>query len=207
MKIKSKLKLVKYKIDSLMFILQRTLLSWIYQIKYPLKKEVQCDSHVKLGKGTRIYYYEGTMHVRKNTTICNNSKFIIGGGGRLEIGKNCLLGEYGIYNTFADLIIEDDVITADRISFVTNIHQYSDINIPIKEQPSISDEIVIGRGTWIGMNATILAGSHIGKNVVVAAHSVVKGDFPDYCVCGGIPARIIRKYNFETEKWEKPHKD
>lgn len=61
------------------------------------------------------------------------------------------------------MIIEDDVITADRISFVTNIHQYHDIEIPIKEQPSTSDDIVIGRGTWIGMNATILGGTHIGK--------------------------------------------
>ncbi|RGR57231.1 acyltransferase [Agathobacter rectalis] len=127
------------------------------------------------------------------------------GGGKLEIGKNCLLGEYGIYNTFANLIIEDDVITADRISFVTNIHQYHDIEIPIKDQPSTSDDIVIGRGTWIGMNATILGGTHIGKNVVIAAHSVVKGDFPDYCVCGGVPAHIIRQYNIKTGKWEKPY--
>lgn len=192
-----------YKIESILFVLQRTILSCFYQIKYPLKKEVHCDSHVKFGKGTRIYFYDGSMHVRENTTVCNNSKFIIG-SGRLEIGKNCLLGEYGIYNTFADLIIEDDVITADRISFVTNIHQYGDVNVPIKEQPSTSDEIVIGRGTWIGMNATILAGTHIGKNVVVAAHSVVKGDFPDYCVCGGIPAHIIRQYNFQSGEWEKP---
>lgn len=127
------------------------------------------------------------------------------GGGKLEIGKNCLLGEYGIYNTFANLIIEDDVITADRISFVTNIHQYHDIEIPIKDQPSTSDDIVIGRGTWIGMNATILGGTHIGKNVVIAAHSVVKGNFPDYCVCGGVPAHIIRQYNIKTGKWEKPY--
>ena len=52
------------------------------------------------------------MNVLQNTTICNYSKFIIG-GGNLEIGRNCLLGEYGIYNTFLDLIIGNDVITAD----------------------------------------------------------------------------------------------
>ena len=97
-----------------------------------------------------------------------------------------MLGEYGIYNTFADLIIGNDVITADRVSFVTNIHEYEDIHIPIKDQPSISEEIVIGDGSWLGMNVTVLAGSHIGKNCVVAAHSVVKGDYPDFCVIGGV---------------------
>lgn len=204
MKTKEKLKQIKYRIESLFFIIQRTLLSSFYKIKFPINKEVHCDSHVKIGRGTMIYFYNGKMHIKENTTICNNSKFIIG-GGKLEIGKNCLLGEYGIYNTFANLIIEDDVITADRISFVTNIHQYHDIEIPIKDQPSTSDDIVIGRGTWIGMNATILGGTHIGKNVVIAAHSVVKGDFPDYCVCGGVPAHIIRQYNIKIGKWEKPY--
>ena len=52
------------------------------------------------------------------------------------------------------------------------------------------------------MNATILAGTQIGKNCVVAAHSVVKLNFPDYCVIGGIPGRILKIYNFQSEKWE-----
>ena len=96
------------------------------------------------------------------------------------------------------------MITADRISFVTNMHQYENINIPIKNQPSTSDKIIIEDGTWIGMNATILAGTHIGRNCVVAAHSVVKGIYPDFCVIGGVPSRIIKRYNDKTGKWEKP---
>lgn len=128
MKTKEKLKQIKYRIESLFFIIQRTLLSSFYKIKFPINKEVHCDSHVKMGRGTRIYFYNGKMHIKENTTICNNSKFIIG-GGKLEIGKN----------------------------------------------------------------------------VVIAAHSVVKGNFPDYCVCGGVPAHIIRQYNIKTGKWEKPY--
>ena len=122
--------------------------------------------------------------------------------GELRIGENCLLGEYGIYNIFADVIIGNEVMTADRVSFVTNIHHYEDIDVSIKCQRSSSKKIVIGDGTWIGMNATILAGTQIGKNCVVAAHSVVKGNFPDYCVIGGIPGRILKIYNFQSEKWE-----
>lgn len=129
------------------------------------------------------------------------------GGGTLKIGKNCLLGEYGIYNTFADLFIEDNVMTADRVSFVTNIHQYEDVTLPIRKQPSTTDEIIIGDGTWIGMNATILAGTHIGKNCVIAANSVVKGNYPDHCVIGGVPSKIIKKYNETTQRWEKYKED
>ena len=94
-------------------------------------------------------------------------------------------------------------MTADRVSFVTNIHKYEDINTAIKKQPSTSGAIVIGDGSWIGMNATILAGSYIGKNCVVAANCVVNGTYPDYCVIGGVPSRILKKYNILSNEWEK----
>ena len=49
MKTKEKLKQIKYRIESLFFIIQRTLLSSFYKIKFPINKEVHCDSHVKMG--------------------------------------------------------------------------------------------------------------------------------------------------------------
>lgn len=69
MKTKEKLKQIKYRIESLFFIIQRTLLSSFYKIKFPINKEVHCDSHVKMGRGTRIYFYNGKMHIKENTTI------------------------------------------------------------------------------------------------------------------------------------------
>ena len=68
-------------------------------------------------------------------------------------------------------------------------------------QGSYSSTITIGDGSWIGTNVTILAGAYIGKNCVVAAGSVVKGKFPDYCVIGGVPARILKKYYSEEDIW------
>lgn len=53
--------------------------------------------------------------------------------GGLCIGKNSVLGEYGIYNVFSNVKIGDNVITADRVSFVSNIHTYENINIPVKD--------------------------------------------------------------------------
>lgn len=183
-------------------VLQRTIFAPFYALKIPFNKNIIIESNVRFYNNTRVIYYDGSMKVGSNTEICCFSKFIIE-GGKLQIGNNCLLGEYGIYNVFADLIIGNNVMTADRVSFVTNIHDYKDIITPIKRQTSTSDLIIIGDGTWIGMNVTILAGSYIGKNCVVAAHCVVKGIYPDYCVIGGIPSRIIKKYNDLTEKWEK----
>ena len=52
----------------------------------------------------------------------------------------------------------------------------------------------IGSGCWIGANAVILPGTVLGRNVVVAAGSVVRGEFPDHCVVGGVPAKMLRRY-------------
>lgn len=200
--IKKTAKKIKYNLRATMCVLRRTLFRPLYKIKVPVFKKMNFEKCVKIGSGTRVYLYNGSMCGGHDTVICNYSKFIIG-DGKLIIGSNCLLGEYGIYNTFSDIIIGDNVITADRISFVTNIHHYDDISVPIKEQPSDSKSIEIGDGSWIGMNATILAGSKIGKNCIVAAHCVVKGVFPDYCVIAGVPGRVVTQYNFDTKKWEK----
>ena len=53
------------------------------------------------------------------------------------------------------------------------------------------------------MGAAIMAGTVLGKQCVVGANAVVRGTFPDFCVIVGAPARIVKKYNPDTQKWEK----
>lgn len=53
-------------------------------------------------------------------------------------------------------------------------------------------DIVIGNDVWIGYEAVVMAGVHIGDGAVVAARAVVTRDVPPYAIVGGVPARIIR---------------
>lgn len=80
---------------------------------------------------------------------------------------------------------------------------YSDILKPIKEQEEYADSVVIEDGAWIGINVTILQGTHIGKNSVVGAGAIVKGRFPDHCVLVGNPARIVKRFDHQTNRWVK----
>lgn len=43
----------------------------------------------------------------------------------------------------------------------------------------------------------------IGKNCVIGASSVITHDIPDYCVAVGSPARIIKQFNKNNQKWGK----
>ena len=59
-------------------------------------------------------------------------------------------------------------------------------------------DIIIGNDVWIGYEAVIMAGVHIGDGAVIAARAVVTKDVPPYTIVGGPPARKIRM-RFEEE--------
>ena len=62
--------------------------------------------------------------------------------------------------------------------------------------------IVIGNDVWIGYEAVIMAGVHIGDGAIIAARAVVTKDVPPYTIVGGTPAKEIRK-RFDSEVIEQ----
>jgi len=63
-------------------------------------------------------------------------------------------------------------------------------------------DIVIGNDVWIGYEAVIMAGVHIGDGAIIAACAVVTKDVPPYTIVGGTPAKEIRK-RFDAEVIEQ----
>ena len=53
-------------------------------------------------------------------------------------------------------------------------------------------DIVIGNDVWIGYEAVIMAGVHIGDGAIIASRAVVTKDVPPYTIVGGTPAKEIR---------------
>lgn len=172
-------------------------------IHYHSFNKIYIGKSNKFEKNVRMSFRRsGNVSIANTNHFCRDCKIIIDGGS-LEVHSNCTFGEGNIFNVFSHIIFGDSVLTADRVSFITNIHNYEDVTLPIKHQSTTSDAIEIGDGTWLGINVVILAGTKIGKNCVVAANAVVKGNFPDYCVIAGIPAKIVKQYNSKSKYWEK----
>lgn len=63
-------------------------------------------------------------------------------------------------------------------------------------------KIIIDDDVWIGDEALILSGVHIGKGAVVAAGCVVVSDVPAYAIVGGVPNKVI-KYRFSEKIRQK----
>lgn len=123
------------------------------------------------------------------------------GVGDVTIGNETIIG---LGNTIiGPVIIGNGVMLAQNIVVSGLNHGYEDISISPSKQAVTTKLIIINDDVWIGANATITAGVSIGKHSVIGAGSVVVKDVPDYCIAVGNPARVIKKYNFETKLWDK----
>ena len=87
------------------------------------------------------------------------------------------------------IVIGDDVFTGPYVYITDQNHGYTDPDVPIGRQWPSNTAVSIGPGTWLGAGAIVLPGAQIGRNVVVAAGSVVRGMVPDRCVIAGVPRR------------------
>lgn len=72
-------------------------------------------------------------------------------------------------------------------------HGHARTDTPIWRQPHTSQGVVVGEGSWIGANSVIVDGVTIGAHCIVAAGATVTRDVPDYCIVGGVPAKIIAR--------------
>ena len=68
-----------------------------------------------------------------------------------------------------------------------------DMAPPAPSDMPLKGDTVIGNDVWIGQNAVILPGVHIGDGAIIGANSVVGSDVEPYTIAVGNPAKFLRK--------------
>jgi len=122
----------------------------------------------------------------------------------LRVGNGCVIGRGSHIVAHHSIEIGDDVFTGPYVYITDQNHKYEDISLPIGRQWPVNSAVKIGAGSWLGTGAVILPGADIGRNVVVAAGSVVRGAVPDNCVVAGVPAKVVRQH-VEGVGWARPN--
>ena len=124
---------------------------------------------------------------------------------KIIFGNNVSLGWFSRVTAVNEVVIGDNVITGPNVFIGDYNHRYEDIAKPISKQgiTSPATKVVIGEDSWIGTNVVICGNVVVGRHVVIGAGSFVNKDIPDYSVAVGNPAKVVKKYNFETKTWER----
>jgi len=113
--------------------------------------------------------------------------------GSISIGENFGIREFSFIGGAGGVRIVNDCIIGQYLSIHPENHNFADPDMLIRHQGVSRKGVIIGNNCWIGVKVTILDGSVIGDNCVVAAGSLVRGKFPDSSIIGGVPARVLRK--------------
>jgi len=112
---------------------------------------------------------------------------------RIEIGRENQIGRFAFMSCTGSITLEDNVLLSERVFIGDNNHGFSHPHVPIMQQPNKRGRpIVVGKGTWVGVGAAILAGTRVGTNCVVGANSVCRGGtYPSHSVIGSDTAKVL----------------
>lgn len=160
-------------------------------IRYPF--QIRGGKNIVVGHDVTINKY--AWFDALPVTGCDSVELRIGNRVRMQFNLHIVASHR--------IIIGNNVSIANGVYIADNAHGYEDINLAPRDQPVKQlNDVIIGDDTWIGEHAVII-GVSIGKHCVIGSHSIVKHDIPDYSIVVGAPARIVKRYDFETGKWRK----
>lgn len=133
-----------------------------------------------------------------------------GDGKKLIFGSNVQLNDYVHIVAMNRVVIGNDVLMASHVFISDNSHGVysgtiddSHPNTPPRLRNYLVSEAYIGDNVWLGEGVIIMPGVSIGNGCVIGAHSVVNSDIPCNCIAVGSPARVIKRFNDITKRWEK----
>lgn len=167
-------------------------------IRFPLnlrgRKFIDFGSQLTTGIGCRLEAFAG-----------NNPSET-----KLVFGHGVQINDYVHMVAMDNISIGDNVLMASHVFISDNSHgsykgdsRDSNPTIPPTERDYVTAPVSIGNNAWIGEGVCIMPGVNIGEGCVIGAHSIVTKDIPDYCIAVGSPAKVVKKYNFDTNHWEK----
>lgn len=145
-----------------------------------------------------------SIQVNSNSHILGQL-LVFAHGGKIEIGKDCYIGENARLWSAKSIFIGDRVLISHGVNIFDNLthpikaserHQQfmQIVNNGHPKQINLSEaEVVINDDVWIGAMSIILKGVTIGEGAIIGAGSVVTKDVPPWTIVAGNPAKIIRE--------------
>ena len=144
------------------------------------------NSYINIGKDVRLGCFERIYRIGFHYPVRIS---IMAPDAYIDIGEGSYINGVNLYAKKS--------IKIGRNAHIASGVQISDCNghLIYRRNRLESDQpcpIRIGDNVWIGLNAIILKGTNIGDNSVVAAGSVVKGEFQKNSLIAGNPAKLIK---------------
>jgi len=182
---------------------------WILKLRGKLKllSIKTISPKIFLAHNVQIFGLNNTI-IKENCTIGESSLLIVNNRTnkdiQLTIMSNVYIGRNNFFSVGKSIFIGDYCIFGDGCSII-GAGKIFDSPLTPYAMSGINFEksISIGVNCWLGNNASVLGNVKIGHGSIVGANSLVTKDVPPFSMVVGNPAKIIKTFNFGTNKWEK----
>jgi acetyltransferase-like isoleucine patch superfamily enzyme len=164
---------------------------------------LQYPNRIRIGSGARIgrnATLRANTEQRPGITLgdgvwVQDSVIINANRGQVTLGARSWLGPFCLVYGNGGVSIGANVLVAAHTSINTVSHESTRCDIPINDQPVLTDPVVIEDDVWIGLNAVILQGVTIGRGAIVGAGAVVTKSVPAWSIAVGVPAKVVGRRN------------
>lgn len=148
-------------------------------------------SHITIGRDfeARSFYAANPLGTRQVVLSTRSRTATIQIGNHVGITGGIIIAETAV-------TIGDHVFIGNGATIVdTDFHPLEAHHRLAMPNDGQTRAVTIENHAFIGMNALILKGSHIGEGAVVGAGAVVSGTIPPHAVVAGNPAKIVRTFD------------
>lgn len=111
---------------------------------------------------------------------------------KLSIGDNVSIHPMSYIEAYGGVTIGNDVSIAHGVTIMSVTHNFSLLDIPIKDQSVKPMPIVICDNVWVGAKTVILGDNKINEGAILGAGTVVTKDVRENAIVAGVPSKIIK---------------
>ena len=121
---------------------------------------------------------------------------------RLTLGDHVYIGPFNFIEASGGVTLEEGVQITSHVSIVTHsshramrLLRERYVEWPVDHDTArpgwIAGPVQIGAWSFIGAHCLIEANTRLGRGTIVCAGSIVRGEYPDFAVLEGRPARVV----------------
>ncbi|AXH00100.1 acyltransferase [Deinococcus wulumuqiensis] len=141
--------------------------------------------------------------VGKNFKCWQNVEFSV--GYNMEVGDDVVVHRHVLLDDIGGIELHDGASVSDYVNIYSHTHS-------VLDGPDVTlRKTVIGRGARITYHSTVLAGSVVSDDALLATHALLRSDIPPHGIAMGIPAKVTRfkqrppqaGYGVDAARWER----